>query len=128
MSNPNLNEKIIFVWPEGILPGLSQEELVEYDWLFNEKFDENHNFIIGTNNSLVIDGSKKFYNSLTLYNNQLKVIDSYNKIKLVPFGEFLPFEKFLKLIGIRTITNNYQSFSKGKKRNIIKIEKKDFFF
>ena len=127
LSNPNLNEKIIFVWPEGILPGLSQEELVEYDFLFDEKFDENHIFIIGTNNSLVTDGSKKFYNSLTLYDNQLKVIDSYNKIKLVPFGEFLPFEKFLKVIGIRTITNNYQSFSKGEKRNIIKIEKKDFF-
>ncbi len=126
LSNPDLNEKIIFVWPEGILPDLSQEELIEYKWLFNEKFNENHIFIIGTNNDLVKNGLKKYYNSLTVYDDKLKIIDSYNKIKLVPFGEFLPFEKFLRLIGLKTITNNQQSFSEGEKRNIIKIEKKNF--
>ena len=44
----------------------------------------------------------------------------------MPFGEFLPFETILKSIGLRVITNNYQSFSKGNKREIIKIKRENF--
>jgi apolipoprotein N-acyltransferase len=42
---------------------------------------------------------------------------------LVPFGEFLPFESFLNKIGLKAITNNFGSFSRGEKRKIIKMEK-----
>ena len=51
----------------------------------------------------------------------LNIINSYKKINLVPFGEFLPFEKLLKSVGLKTITNDYQSYSKGKERNIINL-------
>ena len=36
ISQPNKDDKTIFVWPEGILPDVSQEELVEFKWLFEE--------------------------------------------------------------------------------------------
>jgi apolipoprotein N-acyltransferase len=39
----------------------------------------------------------------------------------VPFGEFLPFENILKKIGLKSLTNNYQSYSSGNKREIINI-------
>jgi len=126
ISNPDLNQKTIFVWPEGILPGLSQNDLIEYKWLFDNKFNKDHVFMIGTNEYFDDGKIKKYYNSLSIYDDQLNLLDSYNKIKLVPFGEFLPFEKFLKKIGLRSITNNYQSFSTGDKRNIIKIEKENY--
>ena len=44
----------------------------------------------------------------------------------MPFGEFLPFENILKKIGLRSITNNYQSFSSGRSRNLIEIKDKNF--
>ena len=45
----------------------------------------------------------------------------YYKNKLVPFGEFLPIESILKKVGLRAITNNFSSFSKGKDRDLINI-------
>ena len=126
ISKPNLNDKTIFVWPEGILPEISQESLNEYKWLFNEKFSENHLVIIGMNTRSVINNSENYFNSLSLYDNDLNLLSSYNKINLVPFGEFLPFETFLKNIGLRSLTNNYQSFSSGNKREIIEINKQNF--
>ena len=50
ISQPSKNEKIVFIWPEGILPGISQKQLIEYKWLFNEKLNDNHLLIIGINN------------------------------------------------------------------------------
>ena len=126
ISRPNTNEKTIFVWPEGILPGISPDRLNEYNWLFKENFNENHLFIIGVNNHSTDNGSKKYFNSLFVYDNNLNILNSYNKINLVPFGEFLPFENILSIIGLRSLTNNYQSFSSGNKRDIIEIEKKFF--
>jgi apolipoprotein N-acyltransferase len=41
---------------------------------------------------------------------------------LVPFGEFVPFENILSLIGLKTITNSYKSFSSGKARIPLKAK------
>tara|TARA_B100000902_G_scaffold124248_1_gene124185 strand:+ start:261 stop:1802 length:1542 start_codon:yes stop_codon:yes gene_type:complete len=126
ISNPNKNEKTIFIWPEGILPEISQKELKEYSWLFSEKFSEKHLIIIGINSEQIKNGTKKYFNSLSIYDNQLNLLNYYNKINLVPFGEFLPFEKILSTFGLRSLTNNYQSFSAGNKRSVIEVNQKNF--
>ncbi len=126
ISEPKNDEKTIFIWPEGILPEISKDQLQEYKWLFENEFSKNHLLAIGINDSKIEDRITKYFNSFTIYDHDLKIINSYNKVNLVPFGEFLPFEKVLSLIGLKTITNNYQSYSKGEKRNIIKVNKFDF--
>ena len=128
ISEPKKNEKIIFVWPEGILPEISQKELVEYKWLFENRFNKNHLLVIGTNSQASKDGNINYFNSFSIYNQNLSLLHAYNKVNLVPFGEFLPFENILKNIGLRVITNNYQSFSRGKKREIIEINREGFSF
>ena len=59
---------------------------------------------------------------MAVFNNKLDLIHSYNKINLVPFGEFTPFEKVLSLIGFKTVTNDYQSFSKGENQKALSIK------
>jgi len=122
ISSPKKNEKIIFIWPEGIIPGISQDQLKEYKWLFENEFNENHLLAIGINSKEGENKTIKYFNSLSIFDHDLNVIKSYNKINLVPFGEFLPFEKLLKSIGLKTITNDYQSYSKGEERNIIDLK------
>ncbi len=126
ISSPRGDEKTIFIWPEGILPHISKDQLKEYKFLFENKFNDNHLLLLGINEIKKEGQTIKYFNSFTIYDHKLEILNSYNKINLVPFGEFLPFEKILGFIGLRTITNNYQSYSKGEKRNILEINKFDF--
>jgi len=126
LSNPSESEKTIFIWPEGILPNDEPEKFVKIKSLIEKNFSENHFLIIGTNKKSTDGEFEKYFNSLFIYNNKFELIDSYDKINLVPFGEFLPFENILKAFGFKSLTNNYQSFSKGEVREVIEINQQNF--
>ena len=83
-----------------------------------KNFSNKHYIIFGTNTSNSIKSG--FYNSILVVNNNFDVVQSYNKRKLVPFGEFLPFEKILNYFGLKKITEGHGSFLKGKEnKNLI---------
>ena len=126
LSDPNLEIKTFFIWPEGIIPNLNQSGLKDYKFIFENKFNSNHIIGLGINDYRNKDGKGKFYNSFSIYDSKINLITAYNKVNLVPFGEFLPFEKFLVRIGLKSLTNNYQSYSNGKSREIIKINQNNF--
>ena len=122
LSNPDKEVKTIFVWPEGVFAKTELDNLKRYKNIFTKNFSKKHLIIFGINDS----DNKKTFNSLAVVNSNLDVISSYNKNKLVPFGEFLPLENFLKNIGMKTITNYYKSYSEGKKRDIINLKYQGF--
>ena len=122
ISSPEKNKKIFFLWPEGMLPNLYQDEMKVFSKSFKNNFDENHIIGIGLTKREYINNEYEFYNSFSVFDYNLNLIKDYNKNKLVPFGEFLPFESFLNKIGLKVITNNFGSFTKGYEREIIQIK------
>lgn len=112
----------IIIWPEAAIPYTIHEnsELIKYlGSLIPEKsllitgciFQEDHNQ----------NSEEKIFNSLIVINNQGVICGRYNKVKLAPFGEYVPF-KFIPFI--KKITNNMKDFTAGKyEKNSDKIIK-----
>ena len=122
LSNPKKKEPTIFLWPEGIIPESNLDDMSFYRDLFLNKFGNDDLIIMGLNSIEKKDGKNLIFNSMAVFNNNLDLIQSYNKVNLVPFGEFTPIESLLNVIGIKTITNDYQSFSSGNSRMPLNIK------
>ena len=113
-SDPNPNKETIFIWPEGIFAGIYLEDLKKFSNIFNKSFSKKHLLIFGINTQ--DNSSDEFYNSFIASNNNLEVLYKYDKKKLVPFGEFIPFNDLSQKFGLKKITQGYGSFSKGNKQ------------
>ena len=112
-SEPDKNKKTLFIWPEGVFSGYNFNEISIFKKLISSNFSQSHQIIFGVNTLDPKEG--KFYNSMLVVNNNFEIIQSYNKRKLVPFGEFLPLENFLNKFGLKKITEGHGSFLKGNK-------------
>ena len=119
-SDPVKEKKTLFIWPEGVFSGYSYDEILSFKDLILKNFSSKHFIIFGANKLDPLSGS--FYNSMLVINNKFEIIQIYNKRKLVPFGEFLPFEKILNSFGFKKITEGHGSFLKGKQDNNLIFE------
>jgi len=112
-ENDNPRPSLI-LWPESSIPFNSsflEKKLEIINWL-----EEGQILIAGiTRTEFQNNELKNIYNSAIItdkyFNNTY-----YNKIKLVPFGEFIPLNNFLNF---NKITNGTLDFSHGKNSNII---------
>ena len=126
LSNPEKSKPTIFLWPEGIIPDTYLSDMKIYKDLFLDNFSSNHIIIMGIKNIETKNNNNLYFNSLAVFDNQLNLLKSYNKVNLVPFGEFLPFENVLGFVGLRAVTNQYQSFSRGLNRESLIIKNDKF--
>ena len=118
-SDPDSKKETLFVWPEGIFTGYNFSEIYQFRNLIKDRFKENHLILFGIN---TIDSSTgEYFNSLVVINNKFKILHQYDKKKLVPFGEFIPFETVLNKFGLKKITEGHGSFSEGKTEQNISI-------
>ena len=122
LSAPEKKVPTIFLWPEGIIPDSYVKNIDKYKDLFISNFGNDDLIIMGINSIESEAGENFFYNSMAVFNNKLDMVQNYKKVNLVPFGEFTPFENVLGLIGLKTITNQHQSFSSGNIRRPLNIK------
>ena len=119
-SEPNKDKKTLFIWPEGVFSGYSYNEVLIFKELVARNFSKNHFILLGINK--LDKESGNFYNSMLVVDNNFKILQIYYKRKLVPFGEYLPFENLLSNFGLKKITEGHGSFLKGNKDNNLVID------
>ena len=106
----------IVVWPEVALTFYLNEERDFLNYL-QKKIPENIILITGSLRRTIEDGSVKIFNSLYVIKDDKLVF--YDKKKLVPFGEFIPFRSFSDFL---KLTPGSTDFSVGEQSNQIEVE------
>ena len=101
----------LIIWPESALPLTIEKGLGLLTDLNAVSYDNHTNLVTGI---LSTDANGKIFNSiLTLGKDQkLKDFSTYNKRKLVPFGEFVPLASLLRPLG-KIFNIPMSSFSQG---------------
>jgi len=61
------------------------------------------------------------FNSLYVINGEGEIVAAQDKVHLVPFGEYLPFQSQLEALGIRQLTRLRGGFTAGHQRQHIKL-------
>jgi apolipoprotein N-acyltransferase len=65
--------------------------------------------------------AQRVYNSLLVIDDEGHVVDGYDKLHLVPFGEFLPFQDFLESLGFMQLTGVRGGFTEGGGARLLSI-------
>jgi len=61
------------------------------------------------------------YNSVYVIDHDGSVLSVYDKVHLVPFGEYLPFQNFLERLGLQQITKVQGGFIPGTRRRALDV-------
>ena len=107
----------IVIWPETAVPfplADSPDALLA----IGAVLPEGTSLVVGSGRIVEDEGSddditQRIYNSLLVIDDQGRVTGSYDKIHLVPFGEYLPFQDFLESFGVMQLTGVRGGFSVG---------------
>ncbi|HRK23966.1 MAG TPA: apolipoprotein N-acyltransferase [Beijerinckiaceae bacterium] len=67
------------------------------------------------------DRSRIYYNSLVALGAKATILATYDKVHLVPFGEYLPLESVLSALGLRRFVHAPGSFSLGGQRQPMEL-------
>jgi apolipoprotein N-acyltransferase len=110
------NDLSLIIWPETSYP-----DYVDVD---SELFGKIKHLTSYTNIPILIGGitqkNSKDYNSAFLISPDGKIRQTYNKLHLVPFAEYIPLEKFFFFL--RNTIPQIGSFKKGSKYTVFKIK------
>ena len=110
----------IVVWPEGALPAVIDDLIAPgspYGPRLRDALEPGQTLLMGANRAQAdAAGKLGYYNSLVAFQREaqgLRVTGIYDKHRLVPFGEFLPFGETATRLGIRSLVHMPQDFSPG---------------
>ena len=123
-ARPGARSPDVIIWPEGALPSVI-DDLIYPDSPFlaglGKTLKPGQTLMMGTNRiSPRLDGGYIYYNSLialrrdpTAPMDGFRLTGVYDKNRLVPFGEFLPFSPLATRLGLRILVHMPEDFTPG---------------
>ncbi len=84
----------LIIWPEAASPGILGEE----DWVFEDIFSLAKEVKIPLLIGAVVNEKEKYFNSALLLSSSGEIAGRYDKLHLVPFGEYIPLKKLLPFL------------------------------
>ena len=86
----------LVVWPENVIDVVDFESSVEAQEIGLEAARIGAPFAVGITEDL---NREHFTNAQVIVTNEAEVVDRYDKVRRVPFGEYMPMRSFLKSLG-----------------------------
>ena len=111
-NKQNIKKVDLVIWPETSVPFDIKKDNIK----FIESVSKINSLIVGAIRKKKIANEYKIFNSLFLIKDSFESIQYHDKLKLVPFGEFIPFRKFLHF---KNFTLGGKDFSRGEKVKIL---------
>jgi apolipoprotein N-acyltransferase len=109
----------LIIWPEASLPSYFQYSKGYISIIKKLAISGNVFILFGAPSYETYDKSVKYYNSAFLIGPDGKVIGKYDKMHLVPFGEYVPFSKILTFVN--KMVEGIGDFSSGEEIKNLKI-------
>ncbi|VEJ44820.1 apolipoprotein N-acyltransferase [Bartonella vinsonii] len=115
-------EPDFIVWPEASIPYLLDENS-ETTMRIASLLKPQQWAIIGAIriNDDPSHAQTQYFNTIAAINAEGDILNTSDKLHLVPFGEYLPYENFLKKIGLRILADNIGGYSAASVRKTVTL-------
>lgn len=119
-ARPAPDRPAIVIWPEGALPISANDTLSGQSWVsvaIARALGPDQLLLMGAYRIAGAPPAAQYFNSLLAVRRQgegLTLTTFYDKHRLVPFGEYLPFEALMGRLGIKKLVNVGDGFSSGR--------------
>ena len=102
----------IIVWPETSIPFILTDNRDALTRIA-DTLDDNQILIAGAvrEEAAAAGGQPRYYNSILVIDGSGNIVTASDKVHLVPFGEYVPFENFLLGLGVEAVAQMPGGFS-----------------
>jgi apolipoprotein N-acyltransferase len=98
-SSVSKQQPDLIVWPESATPFYFLYDVAPSEMVIEGIRQTGTDYLIGSPSFVRTDGVVQYYNSAYLVIPEEKALGKYDKTHLVPFGEYVPFKKWLPFLG-----------------------------
>ena len=112
----------VIVWPETAVPFLFADR-PDALLAIGRMLQDNQMLLAGAVRAEDGPGaSARYYNSIVAIDSDGEIVGAADKIRLVPFGEYLPFSDVLRSFGLKRLVTAPGLFSPGSGRGALEVE------
>ena len=119
----------IIIWPETAIPFILSENQDAFTRI-GDMLQDGQVLISGAvrEEQTASSAAPRYYNSIYVFDDKGQIIGAADKVHLVPFGEYLPFEDLFNSFGLNAIAAMPGGFSAGSAHSLLAAPDKPVFY